>query len=157
MRKTPRILTVIATAISTLCLVALLVCIVLQKLLTPLLIAMPEALDRFVIPVGPVLYALGAFLILLMLCFATGAQKTGIWIEILGAVLLALLPSLQSGVTLLQNMLIGNYGAAQLAAFAAVSRLCAVPTGLIHFAVVLALIACGMSMAYKNVQKQITT
>ena len=156
MRKTPRILTVIATAISALCLLALLVCIVLQKLLMPLLTAMPEAPDRFVFPVGPVLYALGVFLVLLMLCFATGPRKTGIWIEILGAILLALLPSLQSGVSLLQNILVGNHGAAQLAAFAAVSRLCAFPVGIVHFAVVLALLACGMSMAYKNVQKQIT-
>ena len=153
MRKTPRVLSVIATVIAAICLLGILVCVVLQKLLLPLMSAAPEAIERFIVPVGPVLYVLGVFLVLLMLTVATSTRKTGYWMEILCAVLLALLPSLQSGVTLLQNMLMGNYGASQLVAFSVVSSLCSIPVGAVYFAVVLALLACGMSIADKRSQK----
>lgn len=153
MRKTPRVLTVIATAIAALCLLGILACVVLQKLLIPIMSASPEALEKFIVPVGPVMYVLGVFLVLLMLAVTTKNQRTGCWMEILCTVLLAVLPSLQSGVTLLQNMLIGNRGASQLVAFSVVNSLCSIPVGVVYFAVVLALLACGMSIADKRSQE----
>ena len=89
----------------------------------------------------------------LLLAFVAGSQKVGIWAEILVIFLLAVLPTLQNGMTTLQNVLTGQFsGSLKVAATAVVNSLCSVPLGVSHLAVVLALVACGMSIAYKKMK-----
>ena len=151
MHKSARVLAIIAEVLAAIAFVALLVFILLQRTLMPVFSANEEMLTQFVFPVGPVTYGLGALLVLLLLAFVAGSQKVGIWAEILVIFLLALLPTAQNGMTTLQTMLTGQFsGSLKVAATAVVNSLCSIPLGVSHLAVVLALVACGMSIAYKK-------
>lgn len=153
MKKGIRIFAILSEIVAFLSLLGVLVCIFLQKSLLPLYLSGQNMPSQFIFPAAPVVYALLLGAILLLPCFLCGKENTGIAGEIITVCLLVLLPGIQSGLSSLQVILISRFsGVATMAALSALNSICQYPLGLAHLASSLALLVCGMSIAYKKMK-----
>lgn len=155
MKKAIRILSIIAAAIMVLTAVLFLAAVLLQGVLGPMLFGYPESVrEYFAFPAGQTVYILGITAVTVLLATTGGAERVGMWVEILSAALIGIvLPLIQSVLSVAQNVMLGVQGGLAVAANAMVSNLCSYATFLMPVATTLALLAAGMSIAYKRMMR----
>lgn len=155
MKKAIRILSIIAAAIMVLTAVLFLAAVLLQGVLGPMLYHYPETIrEFFVFPAGQAVYILGVTAVTILLATTGGVEKIGIWVELLSAALIGVvLPLIQTALSVSQNVMLGELGGLAVAANAVVSNLCSYATFLMPVATTLALLAAGMSIAYKRMMR----
>lgn len=158
MKNAIRILAIASAVIMALTLCALVVCIVFQGELTSLMYGgyyAQMAGRHYSIPVGNLLYTLGALAAALVLCFTAGYKQFGIWLEVLLAVCIsAVLPGLRHIISVVQTALLNPAGEEALASFSAVQSICSMAMSLTGIATAMVLVACGMSIAVKRMENQ---
>lgn len=156
MKKAIRILSVIAAAIMVLTCVLFLGMVLLQGVLGPAIFGYPEAVrEHFVFPLPQAFYIFGITAVTVLLATTGGAEKVGIWVEILSACLVGVvLPLIQTVLNVAQTVTTTLQGQAQgamaIAANGMVNALCGYATFLMPVAIVLTILAAGMSIAYKR-------
>ena len=152
MKKTIRILSIIAAAIMALTTVLFFAVVLLQSVLGPMIFNYPESISKFfVFPGGQAVYVLGITAVTILLATTGGVEKIGIWVELLSAALIGVvLPLIQSALNVAQNVMLGMQGGLALAANGMVTNLCSYATFLVPVATTIALLAAGMSICYKR-------
>lgn len=152
MKKAIRILSVIAAAIMVLTAVLFLGVVLLQGVLGPMIFNYPEMVrEHFAFPAGQAVYIFGITAVTVLLATTGGAERIGMWVEILSAALIGVvLPLIQSVLTVSQNVMLGMQGNMVLLSYNMVNSLCSYATFLMPVATTLALLAAGMSLAYKR-------
>ena len=157
MKKAIRILSIIAAAIMVLTAVLFLAAVLLQGVLGPMLFGYPESVrEYFAFPAGQPVYILGITAVTVLLATTGGAERVGMWVEILSAALIGIvLPLIQSVLSVAQNVMLGVQGGLAVAANAMVSNLCSYATFLMPVATTLALLAAGMSICYKRMIRKL--
>lgn len=157
MKKTIRILSIIAVVLAGLSLLLLLATIPLQRTLGGSIFGYPEELLA-ILPQFPLLPFLNCFMqtsCMALLVICCGNKKGGIWLEVLTLTLLMLvLPTISRIATPLYTAVLGRFGTMQIAANSLVSNIasfCLVPASLGQ---ALAYVTCGMSIAFKKLSKK---
>lgn len=152
MRKWIRVLAILAEVLAMICLGLVICTMVFQTGLMQLYTKDMQVLEQFVIPVGAIGYGVCLMVLLVLPIIASWRKKPGIWLEIVTACLLPLLPAVQSGLNALQTVLLGRFGVNTIAALSIVQNVCRLPLAVGSVAAALALVTCGMSIAYKKMQ-----
>ena len=157
MKKAIRILSVIAAGIMVLTAVLFLAAVLLQGVLGSMIFGYPESVrDYFAFPAGQTVYILGITAVTVLLATTGGAERVGMWVEILSAALIGIvLPLIQSVLSVAQNVMLGVQGGLAVAANAMVSNFCSYATFLMPVATTLAMLAAGMSNCYKRMIRKL--
>ena len=151
MKKTIRILAILAEALAVVSMIALVSVIAMQEQLKTLYTTAPGVVSRFAIPMGPNVYVVCVMAALVLLIVAAWSKNNSIWPELITVLLLTVSPWMQKGAVLLQNMVWGQmYGAEAMAALSVMQTMSEIPLTVAHLAVTLALITCGMSIGRKK-------
>lgn len=156
MQKAIRVTAIAATALAGLSLILLLVSIPFQSVIAPLFIKSSEVIDRMpVFPLVPFIICLLQTICIALLIICCGNKKGGIWLELLIFVFLIIaLPLFNELISYIQTVFIGKYGSDLMFAHSIVSQIssyCLIPSNLGQ---AIALLACGMSIAFKKVSKK---
>ncbi|MBQ7045535.1 MAG: hypothetical protein IJN65_03475 [Clostridia bacterium] len=154
MKKTIRIMTIIAVVLAGFSLILILTSIPFQSMLAREVYGYPEDVVE-ALPQFPLLSFLICFLrtaCIALLIFCCGNKKGGIWPEllILGC-LVIILPSISQIVLPLYTELLRRMGSQHLIANSVVTNIanfCAIPSNLGQ---ALAYVTCGMSIAFKKI------
>ena len=157
MQKFIRIMAIIAVALVGLSLFLLLTTIPFQRMIADGVFGCPDvALDR--LPMFPLVPFLNCFLRLgcmALLIICCGNRRGGIWLELIVFVsLVAVLPAVSQGVSLVYNQLVGRMGDYHLVANTMVSNIsnyCLAPAG---WGQAIAYAVCGMSIVFKRMSKE---
>ncbi len=154
MKKTIRIMAIIAVVLAGFSLILILASIPFQSMLASKVYGYPENLVE-TLPRFPLLSFLicllrTACIVLLIIC--CGNKKGGIWPEllILGC-LVIIIPSISQIVSPLYNVLLGHMGSQYLVANSVVTHIanfCSIPS---NWGQALAYVTCGMSIAFKKI------
>lgn len=156
MQKIIRLLAIIATALAVCSLILLIVTCPFQRLFAQTL-GYPDSIlgELPTFPLMPFLQCFlkaGCIALLIMCC---GNKKGGIWLEILVVVaLVSVLPFFTSMVSSMYQSYIARLGTEKLTANSAISVLsnyCCYP---LMWGTALAQVTCGMSIAYKFINKK---
>ena len=152
MKSTIRVLSIISAVTLLLTFIANAICIVFQQSLGSVFGYPTSMLEgQFVIPSGIAVYSICILAVAVLQCFTAGNKKIGIWADLaIGAVIIVVLPALQKILSLVQSAAYGRLGSSYSVALSSVNNLCSIPQGIAAVAVGLALITCGMSIAYKR-------
>ncbi len=156
MQKAIRITAIAATALAGLSLILLLVSIPFQSMIAPLYIHSYEVIERMpVFPLVPFSICLLQTICIALSIICCGNKKGGIWLELLIFVLLiTALPLFNELASYIHTTFIGRNGSVGLATHSIVSQIssyCLIPSNLGQAT---ALLACGMSIAFKKVSKK---
>ena len=159
MQKFIRVMAITATVLVVLSLLLLLVSIPFQSQIAAKIYKFPEELTDM-LPMFPLSQFVHTFLLLgcsALMIVCCGNQKGGIWLEILLlATLILVVPFINKVLSDVQNVFIGQVGGGSVVAANSVvnqiSSYCAWPSALGNS---LALVAGGMSMAYKRMDKKL--
>ena len=159
MQKFIRVLAIIAAVLVALSLLALLISIPCQRLIAGSWFHYPEQMVA-ALPIFPLAHFIHCFLLLgctALMIVCAGNKKGGIWLEILLLVMLALVvPVLSTALTNVQTILTGHLrGDSYVAANSVVNQIsgyCMWPGNLGNS---LSLVACGMSIAFKQMSKKV--
>ncbi len=153
MKNTIRILSVVAVVMSVLSLLSCGVVILFQK---PLLELFNYSSDvPFSVPLSTIFDYLRIFFFASFVCLVVNSRKLGIWAEIVLLVLniLPLHSFLITMVTYAETTFKTQLGGVAMAGNSMVKALCAWPNLIFGYAYPLCLLVCGMSIAYKVLQK----
>ena len=156
MQKTIRILAIISTALVGSSLLFLIASFPLQQELAQLWSYNEQILDFLpIFPLIPFLFCLlrtAATVLLIVFC---GNKRCGIWFEILMiALLVILLPLLNNVATYGYTAFVNRLGNESILANAIVTTISSYCCYLAGWGGSLALVTCGMSIAYKSIKKQ---
>ena len=154
MKKTIRIMAIIAVVLAGLSIILILASIPFQSMLAREVYGYPEDLVE-ILPRFPLLSFLICFLrtaCIALLIICCGNKKGGIWLEllILGC-LVIILPSISQIVSPLYTVLLSRVGSQYLAANSVVTNIanfCLIPS---NWGQALAYVTCGMSIAFKKI------
>lgn len=154
MKKTIRIMAIIAVALAGLSIILILASIPFQSMLAREVYGYPEdwveTLPQFPLISFLICFLRTACIALLIIC--CGNKKGGIWLEllILGC-LVIILPSISQIVSPLYTVLLSRMGDQYLAANSVVTNIanfCLIPS---NWGLALAYVTCGMSIAFKKI------
>lgn len=150
MKKVLKILPIISLVTVILHIQLMLLCLLFRGPLAEWLYGYGKDELPLVIPVSSVLQVFGQLAAMVWLFYCIGNRKFGIWAELLGAGWLSVvLPLLINVISMFESRFLGRIGYEHLAARNALLTLWSYAGQLCGYAVPVALIACGMSMAYK--------
>lgn len=155
MKKTIKILGILAAALLALAALGVGVCILLQRPLGEFVFGFPEsAMGRFAFPLSTVVYSLGLLFCAGLLCLVAGNGKLGIWSDILLLAVMNVLPLLQSLLAWVETVIAGKFGHVALSVNSMVQSMCSYPLQLGGWGLRLALVVGGMSIVWKLMRKQ---
>jgi hypothetical protein len=162
MKITAKVLTIVATAILLLSALGLLVCIVFQEPLIQLLfgysrqvfaVYSTDSIFTLVarIPAADIVYLTVLLLTGVVLCLTVCAKRVGWWTEIIALAALMVNPAITWLIRQIQWRFIVDGMAFY---YSYLTNLVSYATTFVGFAMMLLLVACGMSIAYKHLTRK---
>ena len=165
MKITAKVLTIVATAILLLSALGLLVCIVFQEPLIQLLFGYSKQDSVFYytdsiftliakIPAADIVYLTVLLLTGVVLCLTVCAKRVGWWTEIIALAALVVNPAINWLIQQIQWRFIAEGYTYENIYYSYLNNLVSFATTFVGFAMMLLLVACGMSIAYKHLTRK---
>lgn len=157
MQKVIRIIVIAATVLTGFSLLLLIAVTPLQGEIARIVYNAPADIMAFFpqFPLDSLIVCFLQVVCVALLIICCGNKKGGIWPEILMLVLLAVvLPAISAIISAISPVFLSRFGAAFLAVHSIVSKISSICLGPSYLGIMLASVACGMSIALKTMSKK---